>query len=111
MYDEVVAHVILNLDDQVDAAGFKVLTWIHVDSPMAQGLSMGTASHAVGTAPQIRRLRQPRPDDERHPDRLADPADTGMDRGHLTESAKKYLHEKKSCDDPIRVFEALHRIA
>ena len=30
------------------AAGFKVLTWIHVDSPMAQGLSMGTASHAVG---------------------------------------------------------------
>lgn len=32
------------------AAGFKVLTWVHVDSPMAQGLSMGTASHAVGTA-------------------------------------------------------------
>lgn len=32
------------------AAGFKVLTWLKVDSPMAQGLSMGTASHAVGTA-------------------------------------------------------------
>ena len=48
MYDEVVAHVILNLDDQVDAAGFKVLTWIHVDSPMAQGLSMGTACPKYG---------------------------------------------------------------
>lgn len=32
------------------AAGFKVLTWARVDSPMAQGLSMGTASHAVGTS-------------------------------------------------------------
>ena len=37
------------------AAGFKVLTWIHVDSPMAQGLSMGTASHAVGTATAMSR--------------------------------------------------------
>ena len=55
MYDEVVVHVIPNLDDQVDAAGFKVLTWIHVDSPMAQGLSMGTASHAVGTATAMSR--------------------------------------------------------
>ena len=47
MYDEVVAHVILNLDDQVDAAGFKVLTWIHVDSPMAQGLSMGSPKYGA----------------------------------------------------------------
>ena len=62
------------------AAGFKVLTWIHVDSPMAQG-------HRHEPKPQIRRLRQPRPDDERHPDRLADPADTGLDRGHLNRTS------------------------
>lgn len=30
--------------------GFKVLTWGKVDSPIAKGLSMGTASHAVGTS-------------------------------------------------------------
>ena len=30
--------------------GFKVLTIGHVKSPIAQGLSMGTASHAVGTS-------------------------------------------------------------
>lgn len=30
--------------------GFKVLTWGKVGSPIAQGLSMGTASHAVGTS-------------------------------------------------------------
>ena len=29
--------------------GFKVLSIGHVKSPIAQGLSMGTASHAVGT--------------------------------------------------------------
>lgn len=30
--------------------GFKVLTWGKVGSPIAKGLSMGTASHAVGTS-------------------------------------------------------------
>lgn len=30
--------------------GFRVLTWGKVGSPIAQGLSMGTASHAVGTS-------------------------------------------------------------
>lgn len=30
--------------------GFKVLQVGHVGSPIAQGLSMGTASHAVGTS-------------------------------------------------------------
>ena len=30
--------------------GFKVLDWGHVKSPIAQGLSMGTASHAIGTS-------------------------------------------------------------
>lgn len=30
--------------------GFKVLAWGKVGSPIAQGLSMGTASHAVGTS-------------------------------------------------------------
>lgn len=31
-------------------AGFKTLKWAHIGSPMAQGLSMGTAAHAVGTS-------------------------------------------------------------
>ena len=30
--------------------GFKVLDMGHVKSPIAQGLSMGTASHAIGTS-------------------------------------------------------------
>lgn len=30
--------------------GFKVMKLSHVDSPIAQGLSMGTAAHALGTA-------------------------------------------------------------
>ncbi|MBQ8521036.1 MAG: LrgB family protein, partial [Bacteroides sp.] len=30
--------------------GFKVLAWGRVGSPIAQGLSMGTATHAVGTS-------------------------------------------------------------
>jgi len=30
--------------------GFKVLSFGHVKSPIAQGLSMGTASHAIGTS-------------------------------------------------------------
>jgi len=30
--------------------GFKVLDLGHVKSPIAQGLSMGTASHAIGTS-------------------------------------------------------------
>ena len=32
------------------AIGFKILQMFHVDSPIAQGLSMGTAAHAVGTS-------------------------------------------------------------
>lgn len=35
--------------------GFKVLTWGRVGSPIAQGLSMGTASHAVGTSAAMER--------------------------------------------------------
>ncbi len=31
-------------------AGFKTMKLLRVDSPIAQGLSMGTASHAVGTS-------------------------------------------------------------
>ena len=30
--------------------GFKVMNFGHVKSPIAQGLSMGTASHAIGTS-------------------------------------------------------------
>lgn len=30
--------------------GFGVMRWSHVHSPMAQGLSMGTAAHAVGSS-------------------------------------------------------------
>jgi len=30
--------------------GFKTLSWGHVNSPIAQGLSMGAASHAVGAS-------------------------------------------------------------
>ena len=30
--------------------GFKVLSLGHVKSPIAQGLSLGTASHAIGTS-------------------------------------------------------------
>ncbi|MGN0036344.1 MAG: LrgB family protein [Bacteroidaceae bacterium] len=30
--------------------GFQILRWLHIQSPIAQGLSMGTASHAVGTS-------------------------------------------------------------
>lgn len=30
--------------------GFKTLHWLRIESPMAQGLSMGTAAHAVGTS-------------------------------------------------------------
>ncbi len=30
--------------------GFKILYWLKINSPIAQGLSMGTASHAVGTS-------------------------------------------------------------
>ena len=48
------------------------------------GFPRGRHGHRHEPKPKIRCLRQPRPDDERHPDRLADPADTGMDRGHLT---------------------------
>ena len=47
------------------------------------GFPRGRHGHRHEPKPKIRCLRQPRPDDERHPDRLADPADTGMDRGHL----------------------------
>lgn len=35
--------------------GFKVLSVGHVKSPIAQGLSMGTASHAVGTSAAMER--------------------------------------------------------
>ncbi len=38
--------------------GFKVLSWGHVESPIAQGLSMGTASHAVGTSTAMERGRK-----------------------------------------------------
>ncbi|MCL1606225.1 MULTISPECIES: LrgB family protein [Bacteroidaceae] len=38
--------------------GFKVLSWGHVGSPIAQGLSMGTASHAVGTSTAMERGRK-----------------------------------------------------
>jgi putative effector of murein hydrolase len=38
--------------------GFKVLSLGHVKSPIAQGLSMGTASHAVGTSTAMERSRK-----------------------------------------------------
>ena len=38
--------------------GFKVLSLGHVGSPIAQGLSMGTASHAVGTSTAMERGRK-----------------------------------------------------
>ncbi len=38
--------------------GFKVLSLGHVHSPIAQGLSMGTASHAVGTSTAMERSRK-----------------------------------------------------
>ena len=30
--------------------GFKIMNLAHIDSPMAQGLSLGAAAHAVGTS-------------------------------------------------------------
>lgn len=38
--------------------GFRVLSLGHVASPIAQGLSMGTASHAVGTSTAMERGRK-----------------------------------------------------
>ena len=38
--------------------GFKVLSLGRVHSPIAQGLSMGTASHAVGTSTAMERSRK-----------------------------------------------------
>lgn len=38
--------------------GFKVLSLGRVESPIAQGLSMGTASHAVGTSAAMERSRK-----------------------------------------------------
>ena len=38
--------------------GFKVLSLGRVESPIAQGLSMGTASHAVGTSTAMERSRK-----------------------------------------------------
>lgn len=38
--------------------GFKVLAVGHVSSPIAQGLSMGTASHAVGTSAAMERSQK-----------------------------------------------------
>ena len=38
--------------------GFKILTLGRVKSPIAQGLSMGTASHAVGTSAAMERSRK-----------------------------------------------------
>jgi putative effector of murein hydrolase len=35
--------------------GFKILRFGHVASPIAQGLSIGTASHAVGTSAAMER--------------------------------------------------------
>ena len=34
------------------------MSWGHVGSPIAQGLSMGTASHAVGTSTAMERGRK-----------------------------------------------------
>lgn len=31
-------------------AGFQVMKWMRVDSPIAQGISIGTAAHALGTS-------------------------------------------------------------
>ncbi len=36
-------------------AGFKIIKLTHVTSPIAQGLSMGTAAHAVGTSAAMER--------------------------------------------------------
>ena len=36
-------------------AGFRILDMTHVHSPIAEGLSMGTAAHAVGTAAAMER--------------------------------------------------------
>ena len=36
-------------------AGFKIIKLTHVTSPIAQGLSMGTAAHAVGTSVAMER--------------------------------------------------------
>jgi len=30
--------------------GYRIMRWVHVKNPMSQGLSMGTAAHAVGTS-------------------------------------------------------------
>ena len=36
-------------------AGFKIVKLTHVSSPIAQGLSIGTAAHAVGTSVAMER--------------------------------------------------------
>ena len=73
--------------------GFKTMKLTHIGSPMAQGLSLGAAAHAVGTfhshghQPQIRRIRQPRPDPERYFHCIADPNYSAIIRATLTKSS------------------------
>lgn len=36
-------------------AGFRIIKMTHVKSPIAQGLSLGTAAHAIGTSAAMER--------------------------------------------------------
>lgn len=73
--------------------GFKTMKLTHIGSPMAQGLSLGGRRprgrnfHSHGHQPQIRRIRQPRPDPERYFHCIADPNYSAIIRATLTKSS------------------------
>ena len=70
--------------------GFKTMKLTTIGSPMAQGLSLGSRRprgrnfHSHGHQPQIRRIRQPRPDPERYFHCIADPNYSAIIRNSLT---------------------------
>lgn len=76
--------------------GFGVMRWSHVHSPMAQGLSLGTAAHAVGSSRlrcqrSLWCLRQPRPDSQWHFHRHPHPFYIAHHRLFLTDGCYAFI--------------------
>ena len=72
--------------------GFKTMKLTHIGSPMARPFlgsrrPRGRNFHCHGHQPQIRRIRQPRPDPERYLHSIADPNYPAIITGYSTKSS------------------------
>ena len=73
--------------------GFKTMKLTHIGSPMAQRPFLGSRRprgrnfHSHGHQPQIRCIRQPRPDPERYLHSIVDPDYSAIIRATLTKSS------------------------